>query len=102
MRYVAYLANEDDVAVVKGHLWMFSYVDSSPIVLRLTLVTWIEVDVEAIFQDTINVVCMRPMEEQHFVHLFLCVHLASLLERLLPCIVLLQCLGVADVFNRLD
>ena len=102
MRSVAYLANKDDVAVMKSHLWMFSYVDSSPIVLGLTLVTGVEVGVEAIFQDTVNVSCIRPMEEQHFVHLLLHVHLARLLERLLPRVVLLQCLGVADVFNRLD
>ena len=31
IRCVVYLANKNDVAVVKSHLWMLSYVDSSPI-----------------------------------------------------------------------
>ena len=98
----SYLAKENDVAVHKSHLWMLSNVDSSPIALHLTLVFRVEVNVEALFQDTVNVGSIRAMEEQNFLHSLLYVHLAGLLERLLLGVVVLQCLGVADVFNRLD
>ena len=99
---IGYLANEDDVAVMESQLWMFSHVDSSPVQLQLRLVLWVEVDVEALVQDAVNVGRVCPMEEQHFPHFLLSVHLVSLLERQFLGIVVLQCIGVADVLDGLD
>ena len=68
------------LAVSESQLWMFSHVDPPPIEVHLRLVFWLKIDFEPLSKDAVNVGCVCPMEEQHFLHFIFSVHLFTKLN----------------------